>query len=742
MRILVWLVLGFTAGCCINGYQMLITGTYAAILIFFLLSAVCFLLGRDRVQIRALSCALLGCGIGFAWCMGYSSHYLRYAAELDGLTTHAEIYTTDYSFETGYGRGADGYVWQDGKNYTVRVYLNEGEELIPGTHVEGMFRFRLTTPGSIEGRTSHSGKGIFLLAYQEDELVIEAGTDTGFLAKASLLRRQIRDVLKTNLPDDVYSFSVALLLGDTTELSYETDTHLKLSGIRHIAAVSGLHVSILFALTMQIACRKRLLSSIIGIPVLLMFAAVAGFTPSVNRACIMCALMLLSILLHKEYDGLTALAFSVLIMLLCNPLTVTNISFQLSCSSVAGIFLISGPIVGTLKAHLGDIKGKTFKARIKRWIAGSVSASLGAMVFTTPLCAVYFGTVSLVGIVTNLLTLWVISTIFYGLMAVCCVGMFSSAISVIMGNIIAIPIRFVLYIAKFFAGIPFSCVYMSSPYIVAWLVFVYILLFFFFLSVKKDLRIVTAGATTGLCLALMLSWMEPLLYDTSVTVADVGQGQCILLQSEGKSYLVDCGGDYDTLAADTAAQLLLSQGIDSLDGIIVTHLDRDHVGGLEYLLTRVNTSSLIIPAVHEPFPTYGVDIIYTDRELQITWGSVVMRIFGDTYQKSSNENSLCILLDTQKCDILITGDRNSTGEKRLMQMIGMHDVDILIAGHHGSRNAASDALLQSVTPEIVCISVGEGNIYGHPAQETLNRLYRHGCRVYRTDIHGTITIRR
>jgi len=743
MRILAWIALGFAAGCCANSYQVLFVDTYAPIPILFLLSILCFLSGKDRKPIIASAWTMLGCCAGLLWCMGYNCFYLGNAASLDGLTAHAEVYTTDYSFETGYGRGADGSMEQNGRNYSVRIYMNEGEELPPGTRLEGIFRFRLTTPGSIEGITSHSGKGIVLLAYQEDEIIIEDGMETCFPAKASLIRRQILEILRSTLPDDVYPFSAALLLGDTSELTYEMDTNLKLSGIRHVAAVSGLHVSILFALTLQIAFRKRLLSSLIGLPALFLFAAVAGFTPSVNRSCIMCALMLLSILLHKEYDGMTALAFAVLIMLIQNPLTVTSISFQLSCSSVAGIFLLSGPISGKLKSFRSERKEGTVHVRLKRWVTSSISTSLSAMVFTTPLCAIYFGTVSLIGVVTNLLTLWIISAIFYGLMAVCCLSLLHHGLAAILGRIIAIPVRFVLYTAKFLADLPFACVYTASPYVSAWLIFLYVILFLLLLSKKKKLRYVMGSTALGLCLALVFSWQEPLLYDTSITVVDVGQGQCILLQSEGKTYLVDCGGDQDTVTADAAAQLLLSQGIVSLDGIIVTHMDRDHICGLDNLLTRVNTSSLILPAeAGTNTPVYGGEIIYADRELQLAWGSTTMRIFGEKYQKSSNENGLCILLDTQKCDILITGDRNAAGETRLMQTMGTHDVDILIAGHHGSGNATSEALLQAVTPEIVCISVGEGNIYGHPSQETLSRLYRHGCRVYRTDIHGTVTIRR
>ena len=100
------------------------------------------------------------------------------------------------------------------------------------------------------------------------------------------------------------------------------------------------------------------------------------------------------------------------------------------------------------------------------------------------------------------------------------------------------------------------------------------------------------------------------------------------------------------------------------------------------------------------------------------------------------------MFDTEKCDILITGDRSSFGERMLLRRRDLPDVDILVAGHHGAADATSEELLQAVTPELVLISVSPNNYYGHPAPALLQRLETHGCAVYRTDQNGTITIRR
>jgi competence protein ComEC len=218
----------------------------------------------------------------------------------------------------------------------------------------------------------------------------------------------------------------------------------------------------------------------------------------------------------------------------------------------------------------------------------------------------------------------------------------------------------------------------------------------------------------------------------------VGEGQCILLQSEGRNFLVDCGGD--SRAADIAANHLLSRGIHRLDGLILTHPDRDHGGGVENLLTRVETEVLVHPA---EFSAIAAEkILCATREVRMETGNTKITVFPPTYPGTGNEKSLCVLFESEKCAILITGDRSGFGERMLLRTADIRPVDILIAGHHGSKASTCEELLIAVSPEIVCISAGRDNPYGHPAPELLARLQAFGCTVYRTDLHGTITIRR
>jgi competence protein ComEC len=128
--------------------------------------------------------------------------------------------------------------------------------------------------------------------------------------------------------------------------------------------------------------------------------------------------------------------------------------------------------------------------------------------------------------------------------------------------------------------------------------------------------------------------------------------------------------------------------------------------------------------------------------MELSFGNSRMVICGPVYSGMDNENSLCVLFDTEKCDILITGDLDGFGERMLLRTANIPDVDVLIAGHHGSKNSTTQPLLEVTRPQVVVISAGENNPYGHPAQELLDRLEEYGCIVFRTDRDGTITIRR
>lgn len=741
MRKLMWFTLGFGPVCALCAYLWLTDGLVIPAVIFVLLF-VSFLVCSRRIKgMRIAAAVCLGCAAGLLWFQIYSANYLRLAASLDGQNAYTTARCTDYSHQTDYGTAVEGVMYLEGKPFRAKFYVNGQIDMVPGDVLTGVFHFRVTTPDGMD--SSYQGEGIFLLAYQQEDAELGKLAEMPKWGYPATLRQKLTGIIDRCFPEDAAGFAKALLLGDRSGIDYETNTAFKISGISHIIAVSGLHVTILFTLVNMLCFKRRGLVALLGIPTLALFAAVAGFSPSVTRACIMQCLMILAMLFNREYDGPTELAFACLVMLVFNPLVITAVSFQLSVGCMIGIFLFQKKINDWMCEKLG-CGSKDHFVKSKRWIAGSVSVTLSAMVLTTPLVAYYFGAVSLVGVLTNLMVLWVVSFIFYGIMLVCLTGWFWPAVGAFLAQTIAWPIRYVLAVAKTLAAFPLAAVYTRSIYIVIWLVFCYVLLGVFLLSRNKKPGMLLCCGVIGLCLALVGSWAEVLFDDCRMTVLDVGQGQCIILQSDGKTYLVDCGGSDDEDAADLAADTLLSQGIYHLDGVILTHYDRDHSGGLPYLLSRVSADTIFAPAsadennVLEQLPE---NVMLVSEDLQLTFEDTILTIYGPVLPDSGNESSLAVLFRAGNCDILITGDRGEFGERMLLKTAELPELEILVAGHHGSKYSTTAELLETTKPKIAVISVGE-NSYGHPAQEVLDRLEEIGCIVYRTDLYGNLVFRR
>ncbi len=746
MRKLMWFTLGFGAVCAFCAYAWISWGLLIAAGICMLLTVVLLMCGKRWRICKVGGLLLLGCSTGLCWFHIYYNTYLLPAVALDGNLAQVRAVCSDYGVQSPRGTAADGYVFLKGNPYHVRFYVKGNIQIEPGDVLDGVFKFRVTTPGGQKNSTYHKGNGIFLLAYQQEDAELGKANTIPWYFYHSKLRQNLIGTIDQAFPADTVPFAKALLLGDRSDIDYQTNTAFKVSGIMHIIAVSGLHVSILFALIYTLCLKRRTLTAIFGISSLVLFAAVAGFTPSVTRACIMQILVILALLVGKEYDSPTALSFACLTMLVVNPLVITSVSFQLSVSAMAGIMLFNGKINGWLKEKIGVYKKCKFR-KLRLWFAGAVSVSVSAMVFTVPLTAMYFGTISLVGVITNLLTLWVVNVIFYGIMIVCLGSLICSGLSTAVAWLLSWPIRYVLLTARLMSKIPLAAVYTKSIYIVWWLIFCYVLFAVFLMLKKKQPLIFCCGVVLGLTAAIAASWIEPMLDHCRMTVLDVGQGQSLILQSEGKTFLVDCGGDRDENVADLVAETLFSMGIFRLDGVILTHFDTDHVGGLPYLLTRMDTELLLIPDYEDD---YGVgnaieqlveSCIRVDENLLLSYGTTKISVFGPVVTDSDNESGLCVLFQGENCDILITGDRSEFGEYLLLRQANLEPVDVLVAGHHGSKYSTCNELLDTVSPQIAVISAGE-NHYGHPAPEVLKRLEEHSCTVYRTDLNGTITIRR
>lgn len=233
-------------------------------------------------------------------------------------------------------------------------------------------------------------------------------------------------------------------------------------------------------------------------------------------------------------------------------------------------------------------------------------------------------------------------------------------------------------------------------------------------------------------------------------VMDVGQGDAVLICSNGDTALIDTG---TSDSADALCSDIYSIGIRELDLVMLSHFHSDHSGGIDILAGRFSVLNLLLPDIIKSnsdsgYPTFSVEKVRNAKGeirvpiqgMSIILGDFEMTVLG-YYSDMSNENSRSIILMAEIDGIrfLLTGDAEADAEKRLLAEGIDLDCDVLKVGHHGSNTSSSEEFLEACKPEYAAISCGEGNPYSHPNKNVLERLDACKAQIYRTDLNGNIT---
>lgn len=228
---------------------------------------------------------------------------------------------------------------------------------------------------------------------------------------------------------------------------------------------------------------------------------------------------------------------------------------------------------------------------------------------------------------------------------------------------------------------------------------------------------------------------------------DVGQGDATLIACDGHYMLIDAGNNDK---GTTVQSYLMSQGVEKLDYVIGTHPDADHIGGLDVVIYKFDCDTIIMPDVANDTRTYddvvqamkskGYQTTYPVVGETYTLGGATFTIVAPNadYGNDMNDWSVGVLVQNGNNRFLFTGDAEEKAEEDILNNGIDISADVYAAAHHGSKTATSQAFLDKVSPTYVVISAGEGNKYGHPHAEVLNRLRAAGISVFRTDEQGTI----
>lgn len=752
MRVLATIGFSFSAGVFLaallpwTGWQLYAAGGVLLLALAWLFAA------RKQKYFRRGLLILLPLAVSLAYFAGYD-HLVRQPIE-NRCGAASDFAATVCDWPQATEHGAKITVELEGYHRARAVLYGEAELLAarPGDTVTGTAQWQSAAHFDSDDVTHFNARGVYALLYGREDVRLSAGDGDALRWLPQRAGKAFREKVAAIWDDPrVSGFLTAELTGDKSAMDDGDYLAMQETGLAHLFAVSGLHCAFLVTLLALLISRRQRLLCAVTIPLLLFYMVMVGMSPSVVRACIMQIFLLIAPLFRRGSDPLTSLAAALLVILLCNPFAAASVSLQLSFSATLGMVLLSSRLY---KLLTGWYKGKCRPLRAALcFVAANLSATLSAVVFTAPLTAWYFRIFVLVAPLSSLLAVPAAGWSFMAAFVTALLGFLWLPLASLLGWISWALVRYILWIANGMMSWRYHAVYFTNPYLIYWLLFLYAVFIGCAATPDGKRKYLLASALSVLTLTAAI-WVNRQDYQYGVLTAltlDVGQGESVILTSDGETALVDCGSsnsykDPGGLAADT----LHSMGVRELSAVVVTHYHADHTNGLYEVLRRIPVQTIYLPDIEDEYGVRerlvslaeekGAQVTYVTKETADTLGDTVLTIYPPVQSGGDlNELGLTALASAGDFDLLITGDMSGSTEKKLVETYALPDIEVLVVSHHGSRYSSNIRFLKSVTPEAAVISVGDNN-YGHPSEETLQRLLAVGADIWRTDQQGTIRI--
>ncbi|OLS41624.1 DNA internalization-related competence protein ComEC/Rec2 [Bacillus sp. MRMR6] len=563
--------------------------------------------------------------------------------------------------------------------------------------------------------------------------------------------------LENTFPPEIASLSAALIFGDRSLLSPDVLTAYQRTGIVHLLAISGLHVSLLigmfFYLGIRFGLTRQFMTDLLLV-ILPFYAILTGASPSVIRAVVMVFLVMIILKYNRQVklSSLDAVSLTFIIYLFFSPTILFDAGFQLS-------FSVSFAIILSVSYILPNCNHPVLSM-----LAVSIIAQLSAL----PILLYHFFEVSFISVAANLLYIPLFSFILLP-------GLY--LLFFIQISFHDVPMLFIYFFIKMISlanGLIEHLATYSAFRLVpgrpAWIMLViYVLLIlalFFSWEAKVFIRkklLIPVLVVMLVVFQVTCNWLNPY---GEVTMIDVGQGDSIFIRFPfGKgTYLVDAGGTIQfpeeewkkdekpiEVGRDVVVPFLKGKGITKIDKLILTHGDMDHIGGVFSIINEVKVKEIIMPAVAEPSDTEmaiirlaaekGIPIVKVSEGSRWYCGKSLFYVLGPekNYQGERNSGSIAFFANIGGLNWFFGGDLDKVGEEEIFRKYPNLKIDVLKASHHGSETSTSQVFVNKLKPKISLISAGENNRYGHPHQEVLNRLK--DSNIYRTDQQGAITYR-
>lgn len=591
--------------------------------------------------------------------------------------------------------------------------------------------------------------GIFRLS--EFRILGQSGGNPLMSGLVIPLRRYLRNTIGRYLQGDQASLLSGLMLGERHRLSPAVREAFSDTGTTHVLAVSGLHAGlmalILFVILRILRLPKRAasLGTVAGLAV---YTLAAGAGPSIVRSSIMAGMILLGGLWERQGNGLNMLGLAGLLILSFWPDAAFDLGFQLSFSATAGILILTKP----LEAVLFRLPSPGWS---KKWLLTPLAVSLAAQIFTAPFLAWHFHRVPLISLVANLLVVPLTGLVL-------ALGL-ALAILHSLGGWLAWPLAASAWLASsamlglvsLFSSLKVGTIAWPAVTTPQMMIYLGLLALPFLWGRAGKPRL--AAIMLVMLGANLLVWQKALAGPPGlkVTFLDVGQGDCSLVElPNGSRLLIDAG--MKSPGRDSGRQVILpflrSRGVTRLDGVLISHGDADHCGGLEYLVNRVKIDRLWVGGHLARQEVFGramqaaaaggvrADTVRGYDTLCGIWPARGFIYSREDSGEDGNESSLILYLQYGQASFLFPGDMGPDLEKILLHKGLLKDCRVLKVPHHGARSNNPAWLAETLRPQLAVISVGGNNRFGHPAPEALESYALCGSKILRTDRDGAVMV--
>jgi len=633
--------------------------------------------------------------------------------------------------------------------------------------------------GEFDFRAHLARHGTYTLISRPSEMVLLAvGQGSKLMEPIYRLRSSMSQSLRRALPAPQCALAKAMLLGQRGVFCPDIRENFRRTGTAHLLAISGLHVSIVAGIALSAAVwafgRKHPTYLLIALMIVWLYTMLSGMRPSAIRAATMGSLWLYADCIGRPRSAFTALTFAAAIMLAFNPVLLSDTGFQLSFAAVAGLVFLTPIFERWGKKLFGNQEGEVSPGA--GFMIGSCAVSLGAILGVYPLIAYYFGLIPLVGLPASFLTVPAVPGIIVTSALVGIVGIFSPAVAGILGWVSWVFITYVLKVVELFATIPFAAVdvEIGIPVVVAyygiiiaalWLPGNWNQLIGGIFMVRDRL-----GEMPDIANNLPLRWIIPplvvvaiLIWIAALTVPDdrlhifvldVGQGDSILIQRGNRQILIDGGPSAGELMYHLGDKLPFWDR--TIELLVLTHYDADHITGLVEVLRRYNVERVLTSGQKNDSDIYrawrklieerGIENIIAQVGQQISIGQAAqMTVLHPSpvflKEASPNNASVVLRLTYGNFSLLLTGDIETEAEEHLLAHNIKLRSTVLKVSNHGSNTSTTPRFLAEVQPMFAAISIGEEKRFGRPADEVIQRLQEAvgEDRLYTTSKDGTTT---